>query len=1038
MRDLAGGTDRLPARAMAIYLAFLLALCATSARAADWAPVVFGPASKPIRLESDDRLTPQSVGAVEIMVHLDEQSLQDLPERMTVFAFEDITRTHFRLDIVDKGRQLELRNANGAARVELDMTVPGYYQLAVSTVGGVSRIFDGEDLLGEVRIGYGPVERLPLQIGGGARGDTPLIGEVHYIRIWDKPLDPQTLALTLSEYGFPDDEPDLAPFVRLYSEFTDESASAFYTEALTLDDVSSLRQPIGVQRGEPVVSLLPKDGRISKIVGIGGDRLHALTFVTEDRFGERSGAARHGAQPATGTQTLTSFELADGETIAEVRALVSSKVVMVQEDANSISATNVAALEYLTFTTSEGRVSPRFGNADFDPATAGGVSFQSIGMATQPRPGANGTTLRAFELDAVVVWSDDDGVHALDFTPRVFPPELNPDGLWEPKAQNDAPILVSDETVLSRGGRLPHGNYMSRSVMRLRMEDRGRTIRIGYGNITDRLRLQPDGTYADATGGILRFVSETEMMLGNTPWKKVLPRPDLRSKQDFIALGGVFAQEGAAPVLDYSFHGYNISDVDPRDIIRNRGQRNLVFARPGPKSVDYYTRFQKIVPQGLLIALASRSGSTTTTVTTGSASEFSEAHASSLGISTGIDKAFSFGVDSQVTKDAKSNGETGSQIVLAESFQSDYALVSDWRRQSLDPDFQQTLLSILMRRKRGETVDYQTEVIDIYGTHYAHAVTSGQSSRNSLIYSKEAAGGLMENGSSVDVHASATVKGWTNSGKYTDSENLSVSANASLERQVESFTEIGSASIPAPIFLDLRPLSDLVDVVFFEDAVFGADQRALPVQQVQRELSAAITGAVAAAAPRYDDPADIWEPYVHRLSIDEVVFDLTSPDLSDLDAAAVTVGFDDWGRRTPVTIYASSRAYPTILVPDDLSTMLHPPKQMKLPLLVAPKTQIITAAEFCTASNLGGSESSFVGFLKMTKVFRGLFKNSLMTDDSIDERRLVPLEQLGPTHTTFKWPFKVTDEIKGTWSVTGWQMPGNGGAFRPLPVCPKT
>jgi hypothetical protein len=348
---------------------------------------------------------------------------------------------------------------------------------------------------------------------------------------------------------------------------------------------------------------------------------------------------------------------------------------------------------------------------------------------------------------------------------------------------------------------------------------------------------------------------------------------------------------------------------------------------------------------------------------------------------------------------------------------------------TLDQDFYQTMLSVMQRRARGEAVDYRTEVIDVYGTHFPYAVTSGSVARNQLEYTKEMAAELAKSGSSVDVHASATIRGVEGGGKFSKDDSLSDKFNSSLELQVEKFDKVGDATIPVPVFMDLRPLDRLLDVAFFGNAI-DPKVGLQPLGLVARELRAAIEAYLQAQAPKYDKPEDIWEIYAYSMNFDRLEFDLTVKDLSDLDAVAGQVAFDPLFRgRTPIEIRKWSVSDPIVLVGDNPFQKL--PKAMSIDLPDTGQYRIVTAQEYCSQKPL---LTAFAWGVRMNRVFRGLGGNAL-TDDKAEQERFTYLKDLGTADTQEADNFVIARRIQGRLTVSARRIPGNQGQLRPLPDC---
>jgi hypothetical protein len=556
------------------------------------------------------------------------------------------------------------------------------------------------------------------------------------------------------------------------------------------------------------------------------------------------------------------------------------------------------------------------------------------------------------------------------------------------------------------------------------MSHRGRTLEIYQPGVAYyRMRLQPDGSYAIA-GSTLRFENDNAFLLNGDRYLRVKPYKPLPADSNFVPIGGTFSLNDQVPFYAFSYYGYDISAMNPMDLQRADGQKKPVFALPADDSRDFYIALKTIVPYGMLYASDSTGTSQSSAITVTSGSENAETQSTTLGISIGVPKVVSFGVESEVTKTAKKTMESQKQLAFTEDVKITRSLVLDPAHVRLDPAFRQRIVDIAAKRRAGIAVDYEKDVIAVFGTHYPNAVTLGNLSRRVTSYSKDAYGELYSQGKTIAVNASGVVRGVKIDGKYQNQSEYSQAFNSELERQFKQTNDVGDSQDPVPAFMDLRTLDELLSPVFFDDVAIFGDMR--------MELRQAIGTHVAARAPPYDPIADDWEPYAFSVNLDRMVQPTQNGDFGyQYPSVFGDLGFDTMMKgRTPNIVDSTNSDTARRLWAKSFVEVIGYPITTQLPK--TPVSYFFTAKEICKGFP---NVIDFGGTLSLQS---GIFSNS--TDQSVTMGHFIYPKQLGTADSEAKIEFEFSAKNKRTILVPVYakarRLADIDGRFRPLPKCP--
>jgi concanavalin A-like lectin/glucanase superfamily protein/MAC/Perforin domain-containing protein/jacalin-like lectin domain-containing protein len=1013
---------RIPINLVLSSIILLIGILSGNAQAEDedtgdeYTPVHFSAQSRPIIVAADSRLELGLTGSIEIALTLPDDLTLPLPKNMTVLSIENQFRTRFRVVFTESGRKLGLFDGKVLRSIPYDISNGGFHHIGLSTTGEVTRVYRNGDLIGEIAMGYGENEDLPLYIGGQADHKDSFQGDFHYLRIWDNALTDADFNRTYDQPGLPQNLTDLVSHVVLYSEFTQNKQSVFFTRAFKLSDIlaGDSSQILGRSDGESFVDVIPEGTTLSKIVGTSTDRITSIQFYVKDENGREYPLAVHGELPDA-KHRLHVFELNDGEMLTGVIGEMQVMQTQQTDKDGAISLFRTEQLQNLSFSDSSGQRSKPFGQVALSNSAVAGSSY-ALGFNKQ------------FSLDAIYGFFSEGYLSGLGIAPKAVRKVAFPGGLWEPKLAAAHPDKLESSIVLAAGGRKRHGNYLDREILRLRPSNRGQTLEVfDPGRFYYRFQRLINGDYELGAYSLV-FRSESEFQLNGKLYTRIKPRKRLPETSDFIPIGGTFSQDMEVPKYEFNYHGYNLAEINPLNFQDAKGQKRNVFSMPDPTSRDYYTEFNKVVPSGLLIALDDMETSELQTATIHSSSDLISSLSNSVGVKVGVPKVFSFSANSKITEKLKQQKTSGQQLAMGEDVKTHYGLVFDPSHMRLDAAFYQDLLRLGLKREKGESVDYIKEIIEPYGTHYANAVTTGEIEHNFLSFSKTAYESLREKNQNIDLSAKATFDNVQAGGKFEHQDGLSTDVNNDLERQVKKMTRIGSASNPVPAFMDLRPLDLLLTPMYFEEpSVYGT---------VRIELQQAIKHYLAEKAPAYNQPEDIWEPYVFSIKLDQIEFDIRH--LSDLDTVMADVGFDMLMKnRTSQIVSSRPRSDPYILITDDFSSSNNKPSRtFQLPH--NRKYYIFTASEICSHS----MQFSMNFGINARYVFRGLFKNSA-SDKHRERISFVYPYTLGMNDRTFELHSTVSSDGGGTsipftLSASARQEPDISGQYTPMPVCGKS
>ena len=127
--------------------------------------------------------------------------------------------TRFSVHITAARDELGLFNGVAWGAVPFDFSDEAYHHVALVTQGGRTEVLIDGESRGVMELGYGSAKGLPLRIGTSDGAAEPFIGALWSLRLWKRPLDPETVAALSGVQGAPDpDDPASAALVA-FSQF---------------------------------------------------------------------------------------------------------------------------------------------------------------------------------------------------------------------------------------------------------------------------------------------------------------------------------------------------------------------------------------------------------------------------------------------------------------------------------------------------------------------------------------------------------------------------------------------------------------------------------------------------------------------------------------------------------------------------------------------------------------------------------------------------------------------------------------------------
>ncbi len=318
------------------------------------------------------------------------------------------------------------------------------------------------------------------------------------------------------------------------------------------------------------------------------------------------------------------------------------------------------------------------------------------------------------------------------------------------------------------------------------------------------------------------------------------PKPPLGgSTADRQTWGGTFTLPERTTFDDYLFRGHDIFRTNPQNMQKTDGLKQFVFKYPDDDSKDFHTHSTdsgiKVAANGSFFVPKVEAGEYKVTYAASTETEYQESWTQSAGGKVGVGKESSFSANAEF-RQSVTNGVSnaaGSTVSIARQFS--YVHVLDKALVTLDPTFVSRVRELLDEMAQGETPRV-AGFLEAFGTHYANAVTFGGMYFQERHFKKAGMLKKLEAGISVEVEASSGFGPFSASVNAKESNDRSDSVKRDNEDETDLVRAIGGelstgggfhlGGKSVPILMDLRPLPDILNPVYFPDSE-GVDRAAL-------------------------------------------------------------------------------------------------------------------------------------------------------------------------------------------------------------------
>jgi hypothetical protein len=325
-------------------------------------------------------------------------------------------------------------------------------------------------------------------------------------------------------------------------------------------------------------------------------------------------------------------------------------------------------------------------------------------------------------------------------------------------------------------------------------------------------------------------------VLGRIEWKdgrrlnSVLPYEQVDESQP--TFGHAFSEPAESAFDSAPFYGWDLTALDPRHLQRTDSVSQKIFDYPTDASRAYHKSErgnQKLMPNGVMFVTDKESNGKSLTTAASSESQIQTSWTASVGAKAGFGP-FSFKASAAFRGSVSDSLSKGVSSTVSTFTIQDHILFVDLPRVAFDAEFLDDLNELIL----GSDVQYRNFVIN-YGTHYAFATIYGARSYIQTSFSKVATIHAITGGVSIESEVGGAFAGVTVGASVSGSVDHSSQLSVETSKQMEDIqTEGGEASTgghlsvgnsPIPILLDLRPITELLNPVFFSDARIYTDVR---------------------------------------------------------------------------------------------------------------------------------------------------------------------------------------------------------------------
>lgn len=329
--------------------------------------------------------------------------------------------------------------------------------------------------------------------------------------------------------------------------------------------------------------------------------------------------------------------------------------------------------------------------------------------------------------------------------------------------------------------------------------------------------------------------------------KPMPPYPDRSKNKDALTWDGTFNLPERTGFDDYLYCGHDIFKINPVNLQHSTGKgsddrqnptaakRQFVFKYPDGDSFDYHTTtFEsgvRVAPNGSFFVPRQLSEEQMVTHEVTTEREYHHTWSQSVGVKLG----FNFGgegpngsfSENEEFRNAVTSAVSDSfGLTVSTARALTHVHVLDKARIRLDPIFVSRVEELLNAISQDETPGI-TRFLDAFGTHFANAITFGGQYFMERRFTKTGMMKKLEAGVSVGVDASIGFGPFTAGINANEKDDVSNSVKRNTEDEKVIVRTVGGelsvpngfhlAGKPVPIMMDLRPLTDLLNPIFFPD-----------------------------------------------------------------------------------------------------------------------------------------------------------------------------------------------------------------------------
>lgn len=351
---------------------------------------------------------------------------------------------------------------------------------------------------------------------------------------------------------------------------------------------------------------------------------------------------------------------------------------------------------------------------------------------------------------------------------------------------------------------------------------------------------------------------------------EILLWPDRPAAQPGTAFNDTFVSLSKAVNLQASYMGYDAVEMDPLHLIRT-GTHHPVFRMPDGNTSDYYDANRIFVPRGLHYFPEFTGKHHASVTTSDTYAEYFDSFSATVSFGIGGKAApGSFSASATMSGARKSISEAKNSRTRGLSRAAFYDLILDPQQMELDDLF-------MSEAARLFTSGGYDAFIDTFGTHYPVGVVYGGLGVLEIDATETMRETMRQQGIAIKMEASVLLDAASKTSASFGFEHKSEHATTFRDvmgSQVENFYWIGGTHAGAsnsgwtvgtdgvvPVYVQLRPLWELLSPVYFDDpVVYG---------QTRERLRLAINRRIAAAAANVPGGQDD-DHYVVELRVDAV------------------------------------------------------------------------------------------------------------------------------------------------------------------------